>query len=202
MKFLTKLREAIQAKQLDADSAFKNLVERVANGEEPKDTESILEAAGRTVDDLEQAVELRHKRQEAVAKIAAGDQARAEQRQLQEKRDDAIAEMDEAIQKHRALLEEMDKEESKLRLTLSAAQDAQRFLLETADLTDEEQALRGEQTAIDDELRQIEWDTGSAVRLSDEMLKQKQQRAEELRARRQEVISAMNRIDEQKMQVA
>jgi len=114
---------------------YRELVAAIASGKEPdaEEVEATLAQAGKSLDELRQAVALFQKRTELKAKVAAMPKLEAEQQEVQRQisqADDALAD---AEQRHDEVTAPLYGRLQQIKATLSDAESAKRELYHTCD---------------------------------------------------------------------
>lgn len=82
---LSKIAGRQQKRQKTSAERFARLVAQVADGKEPAEADEVLEASGRTAEDLAREVQRLVRRREAAEKVKLADAVAAERAQLEEK---------------------------------------------------------------------------------------------------------------------
>jgi hypothetical protein len=162
---LDKIAGRQERSEAKAQDDFRKLADRLAaeGGKEPSEAEvtAALAAAGKTIGELREAVQLTRKRRELQSKLAASEGAEKEIDGLREKIRAADAELDAAEQKHAETVFPLDARLREIAAAGAAATAARNELLRTCPderLVAREAELRREMNELDNRRKELERD--------------------------------------------
>lgn len=136
---VTTLWERIAGKQLQRRQqridGYRELVAKIAAGQEPdaEQVETTLANAGKSLDDLRQAVELDQKRTTLKSMVASMPKLEAERQEVQQQISKADDDLAEAEQRHNDVTAPLYAQLQQLKEALSDAETAKRELFRTSD---------------------------------------------------------------------
>ena len=134
LEFLTKLKTKQTETAISKRDEWLALVVAVCDGDEPAEAAVLktLEHCGRSVEDLQQAVELVRQRREWTAQMATVPAARAEVAAIETKKTAARVELFDAQSKYNARLKALSEREQEVIVVLSTGETARQLLQGTS----------------------------------------------------------------------